>query len=98
MRNIYDDGGPMSAEISSKACRRDYEGDIAKLKKDLTITENLSKAIEDYAGLHGTGSYNRKEFTLSELYGAAKLSMIGISKSIDILTEEWQREIDKVKE
>lgn len=89
--SVFNDG--MMGESKSAVqqnCRRDYEAEIARIRKRNGATSELLISLERYIGEYGR--YGREQFTLPSLYGSLMLEMKAQQKLIEQIQEDWERE------
>jgi len=81
--------GMAETSDSPKECKRDYEREIATLKKRQERTGMLLSAIEDY--IDGEYVPDRETFSFGQLVGALYLEQKRYAKTIDTVMAEWEK-------
>ena len=88
---VFDSDNNYTGEQIAKMdrCKRDYESEIASVRRTQLASESLMLAVDEYIDVIGRGN---KTFTLTELYGALALEGKTMTKMIAHLQELWERE------
>lgn len=73
-----------------QVCKRDYEGEINRLKTQINAASNLLVAVDKYCDC-SSGSDNTT-FTLNSLIGGLTREIKQLDKHVNSLQEEWEND------
>jgi hypothetical protein len=81
---------------TAAACRRDYEGEVARLKEGIRVKEQMHKALEEFIPASGHEFDSCEEVNgLLSLYGSLTMLLPQRKAECDHLITLWEKEMAK---
>ena len=90
-------GQSIGSEMLSKECKRDFEGEITRIKNSLSSSSLLLSSLNAYLDSHGKYYNEQGVFTLPSLYGMLALEIRALDENLKRIQDDWQREIDRLE-
>jgi len=84
-------GGEQGMVERSERCKRDYEKEIAQLKKRLNCIKDLHDALFNYLSEYGLDGHENERMAYG-LLGATEVTQGRFTITLSLLMEEYEKE------